>query len=294
MLPRRTPGCECGMLSPVLLLSRVIGLQVRGADGQAIGRLADLSVRLRAEPHTVEQLVVRRRAARSLVVPASDVAFHSGHITVGVTAAGVSGYEVAAVSDALCPDEILLKRDVLDTQIVDVVGQRLARVADVLLARSPDGRLDTVGVEVGFSGVLRRLRLGGSRIGDDVVAWSDLHLTSERGHQVQLGTPRSAVHRLDARSLAALLSRVDTDSATEILAAKEPSVAAEAVRSAHPEIGERLLRAMPAALAARIVAAMPTEHAGPWRDRLAVRHIPGRRFLRSPVSARRHLNWPHT
>ena len=196
------------------------------------------------------------------------------------------------MSDVLAPDEVLLKRDVLDTQIVDVVGQRLARVADVLLAHRPDGRLETIGVEVGFAGVLRRLRLGGSRIGDDVVAWSDLHLTSERGHQVQLGTPRAAVHRLDARSLAALLSRVDTDSATEILAAKEPGAAAEAVRSAHPEIGERVLRAMPAQLAARIVAAMPKEHAGRWRERLARRHIHGRRFLRSPVFARRHLNWP--
>lgn len=280
------------MLSPVLLLSRVIGQPVRKSDGSSIGRLADVSVRLHTEPHAVEQFVIRRPRERTLVVPSAEVAVHGGLLTLGD--GDLSRYEVAQVSDALAPDEILLKRDVLDTQIVDVVGQRLARVADVLLARRPDGRLETVGVEVGFSGVLRRLRLGGSRIGDDVVAWSDVHLTSDRGHQVQLGTPRAAVHRLDARGLAALLSRVDTDAATEILAAKEPSAAAEAVRSAHPDIAERVLRSMPAALAARIVAAMPTEHAGHWRDRLAARHVHGRRFLRSPVSARRHLNWPRT
>ena len=282
------------MLALVLLLSRVIGLRVRGADGRVIGRLADLSVRLHAEPHAVEQFVVRRPHARKLVVPTAEVVLRGEHVTM--TAEDVSRYEVAQVSDALAPDAILLKRDVLDTQIVDVVGQRLARVADVLLARTPDGGLQTVGVEVGFGGVLRRLRIGGLRrrrgIGDDVVAWSDLHLTSDRGHEVQLDTPKSAVHRLDARSLAALLSRVDTDAAMEILAAKEPVAAAEAVRSAHPDIGERLLRGMPAAVAARIVAAMPTEHVGHWRDRLAHSHIHGRHYLRSPVSARRHLNWP--
>lgn len=262
---------------------------MRASDGASLGRLVDMSVRLFTEPHTVERYVVRWSHARTLVVPAADITVAEDGLALASD--DPSRYEVDRMADALADDEILLKRDVLDTQIVDVIGQRLARVADVLLARRGDGRLETVGVEVGFGGVLRRMRLGGSRIGDDVVAWPDLHLTSERGHQVQLGAPRAAVHRLDARSLAALLSRVDTEAASEILALREPALAAEAVRSAHPDIGERVLRAMPAALAERILAAMPTEHAGRWRKRLARGHIHGRRFLRSSVSARRHLNW---
>jgi len=59
------------------------------------------------------------------------------------------------------------------------------------------------------------------------------------------------------------------------------------VRVSHPDVGERMLRAMPDTAAARIVAAMPTEHAEPWRQRLA--HAPalfGRRVLRSRA-------WPH-
>jgi len=87
--------------------------------------------------------------------------------------------------------------------------------------------------------------------------------------------------------LAALVSRVDTDAATEILAARDPGLVAEVVRVSHPDVGERMLRAMPDTAAARIVAAMPTEHAEPWRQRLA--HAPalfGRRVLRSRA-------WPH-
>jgi len=286
------------MLATVLLLSQFVGLPVRDADGQPIGRLADVSVRLHTHPHEVEQYIVRRAGARLLALPATEVRFDRGQLLRAATAGDLTRYEMAQVSDALAPEAILLKRDVLDTQIVDVVGQRLARVADVLLARTPDGGLHTVGVEVGFSGVLRRLGLGGLRrglgIGEDVVPWSDLHLTSDRGHQVQLDMPRAAVHRLDARGLAGLVSRVDTDAATEILAAEEPALAAEAVRSAYPDFGERLLRSMPAPVAARILAAMPTEHAGHWRDRLARSHSHGRRYLRSPVFARRHLNWPRT
>ena len=108
---------------------------------------------------------------------------------------------------------------------------------------------------------------------------------------MQLAAPRAAVHRLDPRSLAALVSRVDTESATEILVGQDPAVAAAAVREVHPDIGERVLRALPEIQADRIVGAMPAEHALRWRDRLARRPtLLGRRFLRSGVwPRRRHL-----
>lgn len=270
----------------MLLLSRVTGQDVRGPDGQVIGKLADLTVSLAQESglHRVERVLVKRRNGATLLVPWDQVTkFDYNQI---VLTGAVDRY----ATDVLGEHEILLGRDVLDTQVVDVVGQRLARVADVVLARTAVGGMELVGVEVGFGAVLRRLELGrfAPRPGPNVIAWSDLHLTSERGHAVQLASPRAAVHHLDARGLAALVSHVDTESATEILAARGPGVAADVVRVAHPIVGERVLRAMPSTEAARIVAAMPHEHAGRWRRRLE--HVPalrGRRFLRSRVWPRR-------
>ena len=233
---------------------------------------------------------MQRHRAPDLLLPwaAIESFEHTGVLVHGTD--DPTTFAITSTTDALGDDEILLVRDVLDTQIVDVVGQRLARVADVVLTRTADDRLELVGVEVGFGGVLRRLGLRrlAARTGEDVVAWTDLHLTSERGHAVQLATPRSAVHHLDAAGLAALVSRLDTESATEILAATGPGVAADVVRTAHPVVGERVLRAMPDGDAAEIVAAMPADHATRWRDRLA--HSPallGRRFLRSRVWPRR-------
>ena len=280
------------MLPGVLLLTRVTGRDVLGPDGRVIGRLGDLTVRLGEQPgaRVVERLVVSRRRTPNLVLPWAAVAnFGSDQVVLAIGGADLTEFEIDSLASALGPAEILLGRDVLDTQIVDVVGQRLARVADVVFIQTPDSRLEVLGVEVGFGGVLRRLGLG--RIvpgfGNDVVAWSDLHLTSDRGHLVQLATPRAAVHRLDADALAALVSRVDTDAATEILAAHEPAVAADAVRAAHADVGERMLRAMPETDAARIVAAMPEEHARRWSHLLAsAPALFGRRALRSRV-------WPH-
>ncbi|KAA0111094.1 magnesium transporter [Mycolicibacterium sp. P1-5] len=269
----------------MLLLSRITGQEVRAAGGRVIGSLADLTVSL-GQPsgrHLVERLLIRRHHEAPVLVPWEPVmSFERNHIVI----ADDGGYSDVRLRE----HEILLVRDVLDTQVVDVVGQRLARVADVVLTRNAARRIELVGVEVGFGAVLRRLGVESfiARTDRDVIDWADVHLTSERGHAAQLACGRSTVHHLDARGLAALVSRVDTESAAEILAAKGPGAAADVVRAAHPVVGERVLRALPGTDAAQIVAAMPEAHADQWRRRLE--HAPallGRRFLRSRVWPRR-------
>lgn len=281
------------MLSHVWELSRFIGREVLGADQRPVGRLADLTVCLDADggPRRIQRLLVTCRGVAALVPWDAVEALRSGRVVLRTTDLGA--FRIGALVEALQPAEILLRRDVLDTQVVDVAGQRLARVGEVLLTRTAGAGLDVAGIEVGFTAVLRRLGLAGLAGSGrtDIVSLADLHLTSERGHAVQLATPRAAVHRLGPRQLAALVSRVDTDSATEILSVREPAVAAEALWATHPEVSERVLRAMPRRLAARIVAAMPADYAGRWRQRLARAPESGRHFLRSRVWSRRHLNW---
>lgn len=268
------------------MLSQVVGTVVRGPAGTALGRVRDLTVRL-ADPNPlpmVDRVLIRRSRATDLLLPWSAMSAAHGALSVSDEPAG-SG--VSSPSAALDDDEILLGRDVLDTQVVDIGEQRLARVADVVLARTADGHLEVVGVEVGFGAVLRRLGLRrlAARAGRDAVAWSDLHLTSDRGHAVQLATPRSAVHHLDARALATLVSRLRAGAATDVLSTRDPHAVADVVRAAPDTVGDRVLRALPDTTAAQIVAAMPAEHARAWRLRLA--RPRARRFLRSHVWPRR-------
>ena len=254
----------------MLLLSRVTGHDVLGPDGRAAGRVADLTVRLGAPagPHLVERILVRDGAAE-LLIPWTAVE-SVRHTDIALVSDDVSQFASPQTSSATtrsCSDATCSTPRSLTSSATDSHG------SPMWCWPARDHRLELVGVEVGFAGVLRRLGLHrlAARAGEDAVAWTDLHLTSERGHAVQLATPRSAVHHLDARGLAALVSRLDTESAAEVLAVKGPDVAADVVRAAHPVVGERVLRAMPDAHVAQIVAAMPAEHATHWRRRLAQR-----------------------
>ncbi len=277
----------------MLLLSKITGQQVRAPDESVLGHVADVTAHLGVDGGLtlVDRLLIRRKQQHDILVPWSAVGSFA-HNGIRLTSSGAHPV-IGSIDETLAPGEILLVRDVLDTQIVDIAGQRLARVADVVLAHRRDGRVEVVGVEVGFGAVLRRLGLErlAKQLRADAVAWSDLHLTSERGHAVALATPRAAIHLLDARGLAMLVGRLDTESATEILAAKETGTAAEVIRSSHPDVGERMLRAMPETAAAGVVAAMPAHHAVHWRKVLATpRVLRGRHFLRSRVwPRRRHL-----
>lgn len=272
----------------MLLLSRLVRRNVLGANGCIVGRVADVIARPddSAGVPVVDYMLLSRRRAPSVMVPCE--AFNLAHpqrIRVDSASADIT------VARPLADDEIMLARDVLDTQIVDITGQRVTRVADVVLAHRRDGRLEVVGVEVGFDAVLRRMGLTAlaNRIPGDAIAWTDLHLMSARGHTVQLARTRSAIHRLDARALAALVARLATDHAAKVLAAEDAAKAAEVIRASHPDDAERMLYALGESKAADVVAAMPTEHAGHWRDRLAGAHLPrGRHLLRSDVWPRRH------
>ncbi|SRX82487.1 cation transporter [Methanocella arvoryzae MRE50] [Mycolicibacterium parafortuitum] len=259
-----------------------------GADGGVVGRIADLIARPAGEADlpVADQAVLSRRGKGSVVVPLGAVDLvHPHHLRLNDDVSDLPSFATESLAD----DAILLVRDVLDSQVIDIAGQRVTRVADVVLARRHDGRIEVVGVEVGFDAVLRRLGMDwvAEPMRRDAIAWTDLHLMSDRGHTVQLATPRSAIHRLDVRGLATLVTRLASGPAAEILDSQDTNTAADVVRASHPFDAERMLRAMPASKSADIVAAMPIEHARHWTDRLSRSPRRQRHLLRSGVWPRR-------
>lgn len=233
----------------MLLLTALLGEPVVSAEGVPLGRVRDLTVHV-GEPHPlVDRVVLGPRDAPRLV-PWSAVRVGT---TDGVAVPRGAGPD--AVPEELGERELLLRRDVLDTQVVDVVGYRISRVGEVLLARTGAGALEVVAVEVGARGVLRRLGLRrlADRMPERALDWAALHLTSSRGHQVQLGSRAAVAQRLDARGLAALISRLAPADAADVVGSVDPAVAAGAVGHVHERVGARVLAAMEPEDAARVL-----------------------------------------
>jgi sporulation protein YlmC with PRC-barrel domain len=226
----------------MLRLTDLIRSDVLGPTGRDWGRLADLSVHLdRPAPATLARLLVTDRGTRTWV---AATAVDRDTLTSGrIRLLADPETDATGATDHLADDELLLRRDVLDTQIVDVKGRRVSRVGDVVLTVTGDA-IEAVAVEVGGASILRRLglRRRADRSREQAVAWGDLHLTSDRGHLVQCRTEAALVHHLDVPELAELVARLPSAHAVDVLASVPPERAEQALAISHPHVRSRLVR----------------------------------------------------
>src|SRR5215210_8091474 len=137
-----------------LYLSQVIGRPVRDRQGEPIGKVADLIVAIGDRYPPVTGLVVATDRRRRIFLPWSDVAaFEENGATLGAQTIDIGKFQQR-------PNELLLFADLQDKQIVDIDGRKVVRVNDLRLDEI-EGRLRLVAVDVGASGLLRRLGIEG-------------------------------------------------------------------------------------------------------------------------------------
>ena len=139
----------------LVALSELLGASVRDASGTVRGRVREIAVAPQDHPTRIAYLIVKT----------SD-----GERVLPSTAVKSCGATVRAATDASAWDRhtpsdgvLLLKRDLLDQQIIDVHGRKVVRVNDVELESTPVNNhllLSVVSVNVGARGAIRRLCKG--------------------------------------------------------------------------------------------------------------------------------------
>jgi CBS domain-containing protein/sporulation protein YlmC with PRC-barrel domain len=259
-----------GVFDSIVSLAGILGRPVTNQTGQEIGRLDDVVARW-SDGQTYPPVtgLVIRVGRRLAFVPASAID-RIGHAEVLLRSARLDLRDVVRR-----PEEVLLAKDVLDHQLVDVDGVQVIRAADLYLAEVI-GRIRLVGADVSTSTLLRRLgprRWRPSPTPDRVIDWAaiqpfgDSSDSVDGNTQVRLKTTHEGLHRLRPGELADLLEDLRRDERSELLAALSSDEAADALEEMQPDDVAQLLREADPDDAARLLAAMePDEAVDALRD----------------------------
>ncbi len=244
----------------MLYLSTYLGRPVFDAANRPVGKVLDLVARLNGEYPLIVGLRVRTGFRTRRDVDWADV--RAFEISQVILARGTDDLRPFPLGDR----DVLLARNVMDKQIVDLEDRRLIRVQDVQLARTGT-RLRVIGVDVSTSALLRRLRLG--KIADrvarrnppDAVDWSDVDLGSWRDPNVRLRVSRSGVRRLHPADLAEIAAELPPSEGVELLETLEEEVAADTLEEMSPDDQVRMLEALGPERAARMLERMSPDDA---------------------------------
>jgi CBS domain-containing protein len=199
----------------VLHLSLVVGGALRDADGERLGRVDDLIVRLGDDDHPPITGVLATVAGRQAYVPAERVAdIANGEVRLSKAKLDLRPFERR-------PGEVLLKKDVLDRQLINVDGARLVRANEIELARL-EGWWRVVGVDTGPRGVLRRLvpRRFGPKLGTgEFLDWASLEPFVGHVPTVRLRVPHPKLARMHPAQIADLVEAASHREGEEIIEA---------------------------------------------------------------------------
>jgi CBS domain-containing protein len=199
----------------VLHLSLLVGSDLIDRSGGKLGRVDDLIVRLGDDEYPPVSGVLASVAGRQVFVPADAVAeIDHGRVTLRAVSLDLQPFERQ-------PREVLLKKDVLDRQLINIDGARLVRANEIELARV-DGWYRVVGVDVGLRGLARRLlprplavNLGAGTVLD----WATVEPFTGHVPTLRLRVPHPKLARLHPAQLADLVEAASHREGEEIIEA---------------------------------------------------------------------------
>jgi CBS domain-containing protein len=208
----------------VIYLSLVAGGDLMDLKNLRLGRVDDLIVRLGSDHYPPVTGILASVAGRDVFVPAEAV----DEIAEGRVVVRESRLDLQPFGRR--PQEVLLKEDVLDRQLINVDGARLVRTNDIVIARV-EGWYRVVGVDTTPRGFFRRLaprRLAPSIRAGAFLDWSSVEPFTGHVPTVRLRVPHPKLARLHPAEVADLVEAASHREGEEILAAVHADVELEA------------------------------------------------------------------
>jgi CBS domain-containing protein len=241
----------------MLYLSQVLGRPIRDLEGERVATINDVIVRLGADDHPPVTGFVARYRRRNFFLPRWRIALFNDH-----------GARLNSDILDLRPfkrreDEVLLARDVLDKQLIDVDGKRVVRVNDVQLIEAA-GEFRVTGADVSLQGLWRRLApkgfVGAGRA-VEVIDWKDVGYLATDVGGVRLKSSSDKLARLHPVEIARLAESLSYHHGSEIVEALDDEIAAETLEEMPAESQARIINEMDEERAADILEWMSPDEA---------------------------------
>jgi CBS domain-containing protein len=234
----------------MLFLTSIVDRPVYGKTGEPIGKLEDLIVQIGDEQYPPVTGLLVRDGRRRFFVPAAHLQDLNGAARLVSSVVDLQPFTRQS-------GEVLLRRDVLDHQLIDVTGRRIVRVNDVQLARVEE-TFRVVGVDISPQALLRRLgprALAGRIVGRQVIDWTGVQYLASTA-PVQLKVSYDRLAELNPVDLARIVDALSYRESAEIVAALDEETAAETLEEVSDERVADLLEGMDQERAADILEEM--------------------------------------
>lgn len=243
----------------MLYLSQVLGGPIFDSRGERIASVNDVLVRYGDDDHPPVIGVVARFRRRNFFIPQRNIA------DFGEAGARMSSAKLNLTPFERREGEVLLGRDVLDKQLIDVDGKRVVRVNDVQLIEAGD-EWRISGADISFQGFLRRLLPKGFYGYDkpvEVIDWADVGYlaTDTATATVQLKSSRDKLSRLHPVEIAQLAESLSPIHRTEVVESLDNEIAADTLEEMSTETQARILQEMDEERAADILEEMSPDDA---------------------------------
>jgi len=206
-----------------MMLSELLGNPVRDAEGQSAGRLHDIVVRIDgADPPRVVGLLLCRKRAQLFLPIAAVETLDARAVVVTASAPPLAPFERR-------PREVLLGRDVMDSQVISLAEPRVVRVNDVVLAG--DGAAwEVSGVDIGAraTAAFAAARVASPRRARArTIPWARVELLSSEVPGGLVPPDHRRLARLHPADIARIADAVPRAQATEIVASLDDELAAD-------------------------------------------------------------------
>ena len=246
-----------------LALSDLLGLTVYDFESARLGRVREVALVPQEDPTRIAALIVRTPQGDRIVGTDLLRTVNGG---VHTTARSASLPQYSSGEGML-----LLERDLLDQQIIDVHGRKVVRVNDIELSLERETavglHLRIAFVDAGARGAVRRLLKGMvprhalanwlERIPARNIPWEFVNLIEiDAARRVRLKISSERVSRLHPADIADIIEELSPAERDAIFQTLDEDVAAQALEEIDPKLQVSILNAMESDRAADIVEEM--------------------------------------